>query len=78
MRRPDDLVALLKQEDRSVMLDNIKTELLQRKEEIDKNEDKDTGKKYSCRPYNPLPKHCCRYFNLEFPEVVLDATQCHY
>ncbi len=43
LRRPYDLVALLKQEERAVMLENLKQELLTRKEEIDKNEDKDTG-----------------------------------
>ncbi len=45
LRRPYDLVALLKQEERAVMLESLKRELLMRKEEIDKNEDKDTGKK---------------------------------
>ncbi len=43
MRRPYDLMALLKQEQRAVMLENLKEELLARKEEIDRNEDKDTG-----------------------------------
>ena len=43
MRRPYDLVALMQQEQRAVMLENLKEELLARKEEIDKNEDKDTG-----------------------------------
>ncbi len=44
MRRPYDLMALLKQEQRAVMLENLKEELLARKEEIDRNEDKDTGR----------------------------------
>ena len=43
LRRPYDLVALLKQEQRAIMLENLKEELLARKEEIDRNEDKDTG-----------------------------------
>ena len=43
LRRPYDLVALLRQEERAVMLEHLKKELLTRKEEIDKNEDKDTG-----------------------------------
>ena len=43
MRRPYDLVAFMKQEDRAVMLNNLKKELLNRKDEIDKNEDRDTG-----------------------------------
>ena len=44
LRRPYDLVALLKQEERADTLEGLKRELLTRKEEIDKNEDKDTGK----------------------------------
>ena len=44
MRRPYDLVAFMKQEERAVMLDNLKKELLSRKDEIDKSEDRDTGK----------------------------------
>ncbi|XP_041366225.1 tetratricopeptide repeat protein 17-like isoform X2 [Gigantopelta aegis] len=43
MQRPYDLVAFMKQEDRAVMLNNLKKELLNRKDEIDKNEDRDTG-----------------------------------
>ena len=46
LRRPYDLVALLKQEQRAIMLENLKEELLARKEEIDRNEDKDTGNKH--------------------------------
>ncbi|CAE1321266.1 Tetratricopeptide repeat protein 17 [Acanthosepion pharaonis] len=42
MRRPYDLVAFMKQEERAVMLDNLKKELLSRKDEIDKSEDRDT------------------------------------
>ena len=44
LRRPYDLVALLKQEERAVMLQNLKQELLDLKQKIDDNEDKDTGK----------------------------------
>lgn len=43
MKRPYDLVAFMKQEDRSAMLDKLKQELLSRKDEIDKTEDRDTG-----------------------------------
>ena len=43
LRRPYDLMALLKQEERAVMLESLKHDLLNRKEEIDRNEDKDTG-----------------------------------
>ena len=43
MKRPYDLVAFMKQEDRSGMLDKLKQELLSRKDEIDKTEDRDTG-----------------------------------
>lgn len=44
MKRPYDLVAFMKQEDRSAMLDKLKQELLSRKDEIDKTEDRDTGR----------------------------------
>ena len=44
LRRPYDLVAMMRQEERAVMLNQLKQELLQKKEEIDKNEDRDTGK----------------------------------
>lgn len=44
MRRPYDLMSLLKQEERAEMLQNLKEELIERKTEIDKSEDKDTGK----------------------------------
>jgi len=44
LQRPYDLVALLKQEQRAVMLENLKQELLSRKADIDGNEDKDTGR----------------------------------
>jgi len=37
-------MALLKQEQRAVMLETLKRELLAKKGDIDKNEDKDTGK----------------------------------
>lgn len=43
MKRPYDLVAFMKQEDRSIMLEKLKKELLSRKDEIDKTEDRDTG-----------------------------------
>ncbi|XP_062591170.1 tetratricopeptide repeat protein 17-like [Saccostrea cucullata] len=43
MKRPYDLVAFMRQEERSGMLDKLKEELLSRKDEIDKNEDRDTG-----------------------------------
>ncbi|CAG2224007.1 Tetratricopeptide repeat protein 17 [Mytilus edulis] len=43
LRRPYDLVAFMKQEDRGGTILQLKRELLQRKEEIDKNEDRDTG-----------------------------------
>ena len=50
MKRPYDLVAFMKQEERANMLDHLKQELLARKDEIDKTEDRDTGKDwfYSC------------------------------
>ena len=44
MKRPYDLVAFMKQEERASMLDQLKQELLARKDEIDKTEDRDTGK----------------------------------
>ena len=43
MKRPYDLVAFMKQEERASMLDQLKQELLARKDEIDKTEDRDTG-----------------------------------
>ncbi|KAK3103819.1 hypothetical protein FSP39_022148 [Pinctada imbricata] len=43
MRRPYDLVAFMRQEERAHMLHDLKEELLSRKDEIDKNEDRDTG-----------------------------------
>ena len=43
MKRPYDLVAFMRQEERSGMLEKLKDELLSRKDEIDKNEDRDTG-----------------------------------
>ncbi|XP_064604076.1 tetratricopeptide repeat protein 17-like isoform X2 [Liolophura sinensis] len=43
MRRPYDLVAFMKQDERARTLSGLKNELLSRKDEIDKNEDKDTG-----------------------------------
>ena len=43
LQRPYDLVALLKQEDRAHMLENLKQELLAKKDQIDSSEDKNTG-----------------------------------
>ncbi|XP_053384178.1 tetratricopeptide repeat protein 17-like isoform X3 [Mercenaria mercenaria] len=43
MKRPYDLVAFMKQEERANMLDKLKQELLSRKVEIDSTEDRDTG-----------------------------------
>jgi len=43
LQRPYDLMALLKQEERADMLENLKQELLSRRGDIDDNEDKDTG-----------------------------------
>ena len=51
LQRPYDLVALLKQEDRARMLENLKQELLAKKEQIDGSEDKNTGGFY-CLHYN--------------------------
>lgn len=43
LRRPYDLVAFMQQEERASMLNGLKKELLSRKDEIDRNEDRDTG-----------------------------------
>ncbi|XP_052244234.1 alpha-(1,3)-fucosyltransferase fut-6-like [Dreissena polymorpha] len=43
MKRPYDLVAFMKQEDRAAMLDKLKQELLSRKDEIDRTEDRNSG-----------------------------------
>jgi len=43
LQRPYDLMALLKQEERAEMLENLKHELLSRKGDIDGSEDKDAG-----------------------------------
>jgi len=43
LQRPYDLMALLKQEERAVMLENLKQELLSRKGDLGGNDDKDTG-----------------------------------
>ncbi|XP_060074042.1 tetratricopeptide repeat protein 17-like isoform X2 [Ylistrum balloti] len=43
LRRPYDLVAFMKQDERTEMLEGLKAELLTRKDEIDRNEDRDTG-----------------------------------
>ena len=51
MKRPYDLVAFMKQEERAGMLDQLKQELLARKDEIDKTEDRDTGEH---PPHSPL------------------------
>ena len=38
------MVAFMKQEQRASMLNDLKKELLNRKDEIDRNEDRDSGK----------------------------------
>ena len=43
LRRPYDLVAFMRQEERAIVLEDLKQQLLNKKEEIDHNEDKDTG-----------------------------------
>ncbi|XP_076450500.1 tetratricopeptide repeat protein 17-like isoform X3 [Babylonia areolata] len=43
LRRPYDLVAFMRQEERAQMLGNLKKELLSRKSEIDRHEDKDSA-----------------------------------
>ncbi|KAK6190158.1 hypothetical protein SNE40_002084 [Patella caerulea] len=43
LRRPYDLVAFMKQEDRATVLNHLKKELLNRKGEIDKSEERDTA-----------------------------------
>jgi len=43
LQRPYDLVALLKQEERADMLEDLKQELLSRKGDVDVNEDSDIG-----------------------------------
>ncbi|KAK0055172.1 tetratricopeptide repeat protein 17 [Biomphalaria pfeifferi] len=53
MRRPYDLVAFMKQEERANMLNSLKKELLSRKDEIDKNEDRDTGLEQKFYKTNP-------------------------
>ena len=44
LRRPYDLVAFMRQEERAQMLGNLKKELLNRKSEIDRHEDRDSGR----------------------------------
>ena len=44
LRRPYDLVAFMRQEERAHMLGNLKKELLNRKNEIDRHEDRDSGR----------------------------------
>ena len=46
LRRPYDLVAFMRQEERAHMLGSLKKELLSRKSEIDRHEDKDSGRLY--------------------------------
>ena len=58
LKRPYDLMALLKQEQRAVMLETLKRELLAKKGDIDKNEDKDTGTKSM--------SHACVLFRIMF------------
>ncbi|KAK2153227.1 hypothetical protein LSH36_304g09030 [Paralvinella palmiformis] len=43
LQRPYDLVAMLKQEHRAQILEDLRQELLIKKERIDKSEDRDTG-----------------------------------
>jgi len=43
LQRPYDLMALLKQEERAEMLENLKQELLSRKGDLDDTGDGDTG-----------------------------------
>ena len=43
LQRPYDLMALLKQEERAEMLEDLKQELLSRKGDIDGSEDRDSG-----------------------------------
>ena len=43
MRRPYDLMSMLKQRERAEKLEELKDELMERKAIIDKNEDRDTG-----------------------------------
>ena len=43
MRRPYDFMSLLKQAERADKLKKLRDELIERKAEIDQNEDKDTG-----------------------------------
>lgn len=50
LRRPYDLVALMQQEERAVLVEELKQQLMMQKEEIDLHEDKETnleGKMYS-------------------------------
>lgn len=57
LRRPYDLVAFMRQEERAYMLGNLKKELLSRKSEIDRHEDRDSGKflqQFSLSLYNHL------------------------
>jgi len=48
LQRPYDLMALLKQEQRAIMLENLKQELLAKKNDIDSNDEKDNGKILPC------------------------------
>lgn len=43
MRRPYDLMSMLKQEERATTVEKLGKELVERKEEIDKNEEIDQG-----------------------------------
>ena len=56
LQRPYDLVAMLKQEDRAKILEDLKQELLIKKESIDKSDDRDTGEScdMSCDPSSDL------------------------
>lgn len=53
LRRPYDLVAFMKQEQRASMLNDLKKELLNRKDEIDRNEDRDSGLEQKFYKTNP-------------------------
>lgn len=43
LKRPYDLVALMQQEKRAVLIEELKQQLMMQKEEIDRREDKETN-----------------------------------
>ncbi|KAG1652458.1 Tetratricopeptide repeat protein 17 [Nymphon striatum] len=55
MKRPYDLVSLMQQEKRSDLVESLKQELYVQKEQIDKNEDKETNLEENVYKTNP---HC--------------------